>query len=663
MSDESTSPADLSNLGIDLSQMFRPAWTVEASNPSDTTARLAAKFDEGDRPSRFDRGDRGDRRGGSGRGERPRGAGGGRGPGGNRDSRGAGPDRGGQGGSSRGGRPEGRGGDKRGGRDRRDSRDHRDQRSEPAPKPVLEGWTLGLIPETAAIEGIAKQIRSRGKAYPLFELARLIVRLSDRYSVRLTAESESSPELFRVKTDGSLWTSRKEAATHLLSRHMEKFYRKSSVTVEPPKGSYTVVAECGMSGTLLGPPNHHEYTSRLIALHAARFKNLPFEVYKSRIRMSKDEAMMERWKAEQSTRTIYIPITGAAADAVMEEAAVSMAPEEPVPDAAPVGESSIPVEQIEGGETPAETTEIHADSPAGEASPAQEAALEDQSGDEAAEAPTPSDETAVPAQTESGLTLEEATTHFYEHHAAAEIEPAGREIVTGGHAALHGSTPLIRELLLRQLQELDRFPLPLAHGVGRELASRGLQIFKAQKKIVHVSVARPKYLDRETTPIGEGFRVILDYLEAHPKQQRDKQWAALLALRADPAPEVPVITEPSVEGAIPPDATPDKDDSPAPADESLKRREQALGADLLWLLHQGHVIDFAMGNLQAALKPTPKPDPKPAQNNKEAGQSAAESTGVTPDEHQPAGETTPGTVEEVGPEETPDSPAPTTSGE
>jgi hypothetical protein len=60
----------------------------------------------------------------------------------------------------------------------------------------LEGWKLELVPEEPAIEGIAKQVRSRAKAYPLFELARLILQLSDRYSVKLTPESDQGPPVF-----------------------------------------------------------------------------------------------------------------------------------------------------------------------------------------------------------------------------------------------------------------------------------------------------------------------------------------------------------------------------------------------------------------------------------------------------------------------------------
>jgi hypothetical protein len=477
---------------------------------------------------------------------------------------------------------------------------------------VLEGWKLDLVAEEPAIEGIAKQVRSRAKAYPLFELARLIVQLSDRYSVKLTPESDQTAGLFRVKRDGSLWTSRKEAVNHLLAKHLGQFYRKSSVAIEPPKGAFTVVAQCGMSGVLLGPPNHHEYTSRVISLHASRFKNMPFEVYKSRIRMVRDEALIEQWKSEQSTKTIYIPMTPEAV------AATEVAE----------GTESPAADEI----TPAAASEesATAEAPAGE--PAPESAESDVAEEQAVAEEVVAEEGTAPATSEEGgLSLEQATAHFQEHHAENEVEAAEGEIILSGRAALHDSTQLLRELLLKNLREMDRFPLPLAQAVGKELTGRGLQLFKSHKKIIHVSMARPRYLDREATPIGENFRAILEYLEAHPNQRRDKQWTALLALRtetaetaAPAAPEGSQGTEGSEAAAAvivetAPEAAPDA--------ETMKKREQALGADLLWLLHQGHVIDFAMGNLQAATRPAPKqPSKKDSAAAATAAAAATEST-------------------------------------
>jgi hypothetical protein len=648
MSDEPKNPADLSPLGIDLSQLFRPAWTQESG---ESPSRLIEKFDEGDRA------ERGPRRGG--RGDRPD-----RGP---RPERGfgdrsSGPRRGpSEGGARRGeGRgPRREGGDKGRGRDPRREPEHR---PEPAPKPLLEGWTADLVPEPVAIDGIARQIRSRAKAYPLFELARLIVKLSDRYSVKLSPTSPETTELHRVKLDGSVWQSRKEAVSHLLHRHRNSFYRSSSVSVEAPKGAFAVIAQCGMSGVLLGPPNHHEYTSKVIALHAARFRNLPFEVYKSRIRMVRDEALIEQWKTEQSTRTVFVPISGDEPA----EATAPVASETESAEGIPVTETS-PETEV----TPADAQETSASEPEPEAAASVEEPAPQAEGDasETTEAANESPEADATTEEESqeseapssgtpdtanGLAEEDLTTHFLEHHAGEQIETTSGEITLPGKAALHGSTPLLRELLLRRLQELDRFPLPLAQSLGRDLTALGLQIFKSHRKIIHVSVARPRYLDREITPVGENFRTILEYLEAHPNQNRDKQWNALLRLRTEtiispdsginasvespvpvlsgeiasptadaptPAPEIATaVSEPAAEtpatepeGTTPPVAPsqPQATARPqAPDEETLRKREQGLAADILWLLHQGHVIDFAMGNLQAATKPIPKPEPK-----------------------------------------------------
>lgn len=597
MSDDSKAPADLSGLGLDLNEMFRPSWTKEGAGSAETS-RLAASFgdESGDRSRRGDsgRGPRRDDRSGKDRGPRTERSGGDRDRGPRRDSRGG---------------PRGKEG---GRRDERGPRRHeeRHHREPAAPPPALEGWKLEVIPEPAAIEGIAKQVRSRAKAYPLFELSRLILKLSDRYSVKLTPLSEETHGLFRAKLDGSLWNSRKEAADHLLAEHLGKFYRRTTVATEPPKGAFTVVAQCGMSGVLLGPPNHHEYTSKVIALHGSKFRNMPFEVFKSRIKMVRDEALIEQWKTDQSTKTVYTPVIPGEEDLV---APAPVAIEEPVTET-PVAkepsevtaEAAIPTEETAPAveEIPPEAT-----------APAEEAAsAETESAPSEGEAAEPSEETTTESSSETkGLSFEEITADFLANHADNEIEPVSGVLTLSGRVALHGSTKLLRELLLRHLRELDRFPLPLAQAVGKELTALGLQLFKSHKKIIHVSMARPRYLDRQTTPIGDNFRAILEYLEAHPNQRRDKQWAALLALRTEVAEPTAsgqnVAAEVSAAEAAPASVQ-GAEATPAVDEEILKRREQALGADLLWLLHQGHVIDFAMGNLQAATPPKPQPQKK-----------------------------------------------------
>jgi len=75
---------------------------------------------------------------------------------------------------------------------------------------------------------------------------------------------------------------------------------------EPPKGKYTFVAQCGISGVVLGPPNHHDYQNQLRKLHAERFSRMPFETYKSRVKIVRDEAVVKKWVDDQSWKTEYI---------------------------------------------------------------------------------------------------------------------------------------------------------------------------------------------------------------------------------------------------------------------------------------------------------------------------------------------------------------------
>ncbi|HEY8902296.1 MAG TPA: hypothetical protein VIM48_01230, partial [Chthoniobacterales bacterium] len=189
----------------------------------------------------------------------------------------------------------------------------------------------------------------------------------------------------------------------------------------------------------------------------------------------------------------------------------------------------------------------------------------------------------VVAQTPEPLRLKslaEVEAHFRQHHVAGTVIKIRERVIVPGSAALNDSAPAVLNLTRGIWSELDRFPLPLAHILGQQLAGRGLQIFKAHDNITFVGVARPKYLDRTSSPVSEALGAMLDYIEAHPKTPRAEQWKALVALR------------------------------PAPEADAEDHRETAVAADLSWLLHEGHVIDFARGNLEAARKPKAPTPPK-----------------------------------------------------
>jgi hypothetical protein len=399
---------------------------------------------------------------------------------------------------------------------------HRDQpwREPAAPLPEID---VAILAEEKGVESLARQIKLTGRAYPLFDIAQLILKKPERYTIRFSvikrADGQVAQALFFCSLDETLWLSEQEAIDHVLNRHFATFYQAERIPTEPPKGSYTFVAQCGMSGVVLGPPNYHDYQTKLRKLHAERFSHIQFDVYKSRVKIVRDEAVVKKWLEEQSFTTEYLCLN--------------------VPDTLKL-QSRVEVER-----------------------------------------------------------------HFRETHLTSVIQPV--EFYTlSGEAARRLPSPIMVAIVRRTYEEQRRFPLKVVTALSQMFAAQGLQFFKVNKTVTHVAVSRPHYLDINTTPVSEGIKQIITFINSNPGCNRRKLIEALA-----PAPAVllvaPVITTPTPqEGVVAPlPESPPESAGPMPEMNAVIR-------DLHWLIHQGHVIEFASGILETAKAPAPKP-PKPAE--------------------------------------------------
>ena len=503
---------------IDLEKLFLPAWAQEPSS-----AKSYANFEGGEerfdhreggrgpRPPRRDGGPR--REGGPQFGER-------RGPG-RPDQRGGGRPFGGGGpGGPGGGRPQ-RGHDDRG------PRREPERREPPRPLPELN---LSLIPDDRGVESLARQIKMTGRAFPLFDIAQMILQKPERhlvtFSIKKNAEGKPVQPLFICALDDTLWLSEEEAVDHVLRKHFATFYQADRTATEPPKGKYTFVGQCGISGVVLGPPNHHDYQNQLRKLHTDRFSRMPFEVYKSRVRIVRDEEVVKKWVEDQSWKTEYVCLN--------------------LPEATRLG------------------------------------------------------------------TMEAVQQHFREIHKDNIIKPVESYKMTGAAARSLRSPELVR--MVRSVwEDQRRFPLQIATVLSQQFASHGLQFFKVNKTLTHVSVARPHFLDLDATPVSKGVKNIVDYINAHAKCTRRVLLQALAP--TPPAPPSPAIIPVPAPEAVPAAEAPATAEAPAaPAQIQPTPEQTAVISDLHWLIHQGHVIEFASGVLETAKKPLPKPprpEPKP----------------------------------------------------
>ena len=169
-----------------------------------------------------------------------------------------------------------------------------------------------VLPEPAGVENLTVQIKSTGRAYQVFDLARLFLSKSERVRVRFEPiRGEKVDPLVLCAPDGSLWLTRDEARRHFARAGLlSHYFREDKIAVDPPKGAFTTVAICGFSGTVLGPPNFHGYQKAVVQLHQERFKNMPIERFKSRIRMERDEEAVRKWTEAQSNQTHYTLLDG-----------------------------------------------------------------------------------------------------------------------------------------------------------------------------------------------------------------------------------------------------------------------------------------------------------------------------------------------------------------
>ncbi len=375
------------------------------------------------------------------------------------------------------------------------------------------------MPDEKGVDSLSRQIKISGRSFPLFGIAQMILQKPERQQVRFEVKKKPDGQviqpMFLCAIDDSLWLSEEEAVGHALGKHFGLFYQAEKTPTDPPKGTYTFVAQCGMSGIILGPPNYHDYQNQLRKLHAERFARMPFEAFKSRVKIVREEAVVKKWIEDQSFKTEYTCLN--------------------VPEASKLA------------------------------------------------------------------TREDVEKHFREIHLANIIKPVEKHTLSGQASRLLRS-PGLQRLMRHAWEEQKRFPLQIATVLSQQFASHGLQFFKVNKTVTHVSVARPHYLDMTATPVSEQVKRIVEFIDATPKSTR-RRLVEALAPRPPAAPvEQPVPVEAAAGAAA---GTP-----PVPTEPEPTPEQASIIGDLHWLIHQGHVIEFATGILETAKKPVVRP-PKP----------------------------------------------------
>ena len=185
---------------------------------------------------------------------------------------------------------------------RRDRPPQRGPRPEIAPEPLAV--TVRFLPHQRSFESVVAQIKSSSVAYSVFALARLFLEKPERYEVRVTMPEGTS--LFQLGENGPIAVDRRILEGSAFATMRDDFYTVEVTQTEPIKGNFMNVARCRLSGTLLGPTNHHAYQPQLRNLYETRFsRRMSFADYQRQIEIVSDPAVVEQWKEQARNVTTY----------------------------------------------------------------------------------------------------------------------------------------------------------------------------------------------------------------------------------------------------------------------------------------------------------------------------------------------------------------------
>ena len=159
-----------------------------------------------------------------------------------------------------------------------------------------------FLPNAAALTGLNDMIKQSVRAYALFDLAKLVLNKPERHIVRLAYKAGS---LVRPVAADGVFLTPEEALRFLFRQSPDKIFTRAEKAIEPPKGNFQFVNRCGMTGEILGPPNYHEYQSRLVKHHQQRLPHVPFEQFRARLETIRDPEAVKAWVESRSKTTEY----------------------------------------------------------------------------------------------------------------------------------------------------------------------------------------------------------------------------------------------------------------------------------------------------------------------------------------------------------------------
>jgi hypothetical protein len=169
-----------------------------------------------------------------------------------------------------------------------------DRRRASVPDYPLE---ITILPNQKHLASVVRQVHQTHRAYPLMELANLLIKDADACRVKLeVSKTETEFCLFQCSLSGFFEVDESAVQSHRVRHHLDELFDVVIEEQDLPTGHFPGVSRCTKTGTLLGPSNHHSYALAVEQWHASHFSDRPLTECKSWLEVVKDEEVIEAWK-------------------------------------------------------------------------------------------------------------------------------------------------------------------------------------------------------------------------------------------------------------------------------------------------------------------------------------------------------------------------------
>ena len=165
-----------------------------------------------------------------------------------------------------------------------------------------------IFPEDAPFNKLGEIIKASKRTYQLFDIAQLILEKRERMVIlakNLPDSDNIVKPLFCAQPFNIPFEDEQSARNAALDYYFKEMFVSEEVEAEAPKGSFTVINRCKLSGDLLGAPNWHKYNEYVREYQKNKYPKMSMESFLETVESVKGDENVNAWLEQMKTRKVY----------------------------------------------------------------------------------------------------------------------------------------------------------------------------------------------------------------------------------------------------------------------------------------------------------------------------------------------------------------------